>query len=169
MKSAREMQTTTTETKEACGKAGESPTLRNPILPTPWPSLRLNLRAATRFALGCGLATQMAFATTARAQVAENLVVEGVPAIPPELKASVSRYLEFRSASFQSWHPTRREMLISTRFADSAQVFLVRQPLGQRKQLTFQSEPVAGAAFQPKTGECFVFSQDAGGGEFYQL
>jgi dipeptidyl aminopeptidase/acylaminoacyl peptidase len=96
-------------------------------------------------------------------------VVEGVPAIPPELKSSVSRYLEFRSASFQSWHPTRREMLIGTRFADSAQVFLVRQPLGQRKQLTFQSEPVAGAAFQPKIGECFVFSQDAGGGEFYQL
>ena len=108
-------------------------------------------------------------AGSAFAQAADNLVAEGVPPVPSELKAGVSRYLEFRSASFQSWHPTRREMLIGTRFAESAQIFLVRQPLGQRRQLTFQPEPVAGAEFQPKSGECFVFSQDAGGGEFYQL
>ena len=133
------------------------------------PLPRINRAMSARLVLHSTLLTFAALVTTAAGQVPENLVAEGIPTVPPELKVSVSRYLEFRSANFQSWHPTRREMLISTRFADSAQIFLVRQPLGQRKQLTFQSEPVAGAVFQPKTGECFVFSQDAGGGEFYQL
>ncbi|MEE8200527.1 MAG: hypothetical protein V3R29_05080, partial [Candidatus Acidoferrales bacterium] len=46
----------------------------------------------------------------------DNLVVEGIPPIPVSLAREVDRYTEFRSASLQSWHPTRREMLISTRF-----------------------------------------------------
>jgi dipeptidyl aminopeptidase/acylaminoacyl peptidase len=106
---------------------------------------------------------------TASAQVPDNLVADGVLPHPAELKASVSRYLEFRTAAFQSWHPQRREMLIATRFADSTQVHLVRQPGGARRQLTFFAEPVAGASFRPKNGDCFVYSQDTGGGEFFQL
>jgi dipeptidyl aminopeptidase/acylaminoacyl peptidase len=103
------------------------------------------------------------------AQVPDNLVVEGVPPITDELKRDVGRYLEFRAAAFNSWHPTRREMLISTRFADTPQLHLVKSPGGARKQLTFLPEPVAGGRFRPRTGEFAVFSQDAGGGEFYQL
>ena len=54
------------------------------------------------------------------AQVPEILVADGVPPIPPELRADPGRYLEFRAATLQSWHPQRREMLVSTRFADTA-------------------------------------------------
>ena len=104
-----------------------------------------------------------------RAQVPDNLVVEGVPPATPELRGAVSRYLEFRSAVFNAWHPVRREMLITTRFADAPQLHLVKMPGGDRKQLTFLPEPVAGGSYQPKTGEFSVFSQDKGGGEFYQL
>lgn len=104
-----------------------------------------------------------------RAQVPDNLVVEGVPPATPELRGAVSRYLEFRSAVFNAWHPVRREMLITTRFADAPQLHLVKMPGGDRKQLTFLPEPVAGGSYQPKTGEFIVFSQDKGGGEFYQL
>ena len=103
------------------------------------------------------------------AQVPENLVVEGVPAITPELRKDVGRYLEFRAAAFNSWHPQRREMLLSTRFADSTQLHLVKAPGGARRQLTFFSDPVAGGSFEPKTGDYLVFSQDTGGGEFFQL
>ncbi|GDY20885.1 peptidase S9 family protein [Verrucomicrobiota bacterium] len=99
----------------------------------------------------------------------DNLVVEGVPPATPELRGAVSRYLEFRSAVFNAWHPVRREMLITTRFADAPQLHLVKMPGGDRKQLTFLPEPVAGGSYQPKTGEFIVFSQDKGGGEFYQL
>lgn len=103
------------------------------------------------------------------AQIPDNLVVEGVPAIPQELREEAGRYLEFRAAAFNSWHPTRREMLITTRFADSMQLHLVKTPGGARRQLTFLREPVANGSFQPKTGNYIVFSQDQGGGEFYQL
>jgi len=104
-----------------------------------------------------------------QAQTPDNLVVEGVPAISAELRADVSRYMEFRAASFDSWHPVRREMLISTRFADTPQLHLVKMPGGARKQLTFLPEPVRGGQFQPVKGEYVVFAQDTGGGEFFQL
>jgi dipeptidyl aminopeptidase/acylaminoacyl peptidase len=102
------------------------------------------------------------------AQVPENLVVEGVPAHPAELKAEAGRYLEFRAAGFTSWNPTKREMLISTRFADTPQIHEVKMPGGARRQLTFSPEPVGGGAWQPKQGRYIVFAQDTGGGEFYQ-
>ena len=103
------------------------------------------------------------------ADIPDNLVADGVPPITPELRADTSRYLEFRAATMQSWHPLRREMLISTRFADTAQLHLVKMPGGDRRQVTFGAEPIAGGSFRPKTGEFIVFAQDSGGGEFYQL
>ncbi len=103
------------------------------------------------------------------AQIPDNLVVEGVPAHTPELKREVSRYMEFRTAGFASWHPVRREMLVGTRFADSMQLHLVDHPGGSRRQLTFFTDPVGGGIFQPVEGRYLVFSQDVGGAEFYQL
>ena len=90
----------------------------------------------------------------------ENLVGDGVRAIPPELRADPGRYLEFRAAALQSWHPQRREMLVSTRFADTAQLHLVKAPGAPRRQFTSGAEPVVGGSFQPKTGEFLVFAQD---------
>ncbi len=98
----------------------------------------------------------------------ENLVVEGVPTIPSSLAETVGRYTEFRSASFTSWHPTKREILISTRFGDTAQVHHVQFPGGARRQLTFFPDRVGGGNFPPKGGEFFVFSKDTGGNEFFQ-
>jgi dipeptidyl aminopeptidase/acylaminoacyl peptidase len=105
----------------------------------------------------------------ALAQLPDNLVAEGVPPIPPELKTDLGRYLEFRSASFNDWHPRRRELLITTRFADATQLHLVKLPGGARRQLTFLAEPVAGGLFDPQAGAFIVFVQDTGGGEFYQI
>ena len=99
----------------------------------------------------------------------ENLVTEGIPKIAASLAESVSRYSEFRTAIFASWHPTRREMLIETRFADTAQVHQIKFPGGARTQLTFFPDRIAGAAYQPVNGESFVFLKDVGGGEFFQL
>lgn len=117
---------------------------------------------AASLALGLGLASSLA-------QVPENLVVEGVPAITAELKAEAGRYLEFRSAAFNGWHPVKRELLVTTRFADTMQLHEVRMPGGARRQLTFTPEPVGGAQWQPKHGRYLIFSQDKGGGEFFQF
>jgi dipeptidyl aminopeptidase/acylaminoacyl peptidase len=98
----------------------------------------------------------------------ENLLVDGIPKIPAALAASVRPYTEARSATFASWHPERREMLITTRFADTPQVHLVRAPGGARRQLTFFAERAINPSYPPVRGDFFVFTQDAGGGEFFQ-
>jgi dipeptidyl aminopeptidase/acylaminoacyl peptidase len=114
--------------------------------------------------------SSLAFAATLGfAQTPENLVVEGIPPLTKELKADAGRYLEFRGASFADWHPTKREMLITTRFGDTTQMHWVRRPGGARKQLTFSPEPVSGGSFEPHAGEFMVIGQDTGGGEFFQL
>jgi dipeptidyl aminopeptidase/acylaminoacyl peptidase len=133
----------------------------------------LPLSLALLFGIHLGLAPAIYAQSTAKSSNEtivpnENLVVEGVPPIPTELANTVARYTQFRSASLSSWHPTKKEMLISTRFGDVAQVHRVNFPLGARQQLTFANERVSGASFQPTTGDYFVFSKDVGGNEFAQ-
>ncbi|MGH7542789.1 MAG: S9 family peptidase [Gemmatimonadota bacterium] len=99
----------------------------------------------------------------------DNLVVEGVPAIPDSLADRVDRYTEFRSATLRGWHPIRPQMLIGTRFGETFQIHLVTQPGGARRQLTFGDERALGGEFQPTEGDAFVFSRDVGGNEFFQL
>jgi len=100
---------------------------------------------------------------------AENLIVEGVPAIPASLVETAGRYGSFRNATLADWSPTRREMLIATRFADTAQLHLVKMPGGERQQLTFFADAVGNGKFHPNGGDYIVFSKDVGGGEWYQL
>jgi dipeptidyl aminopeptidase/acylaminoacyl peptidase len=99
----------------------------------------------------------------------ENLVAEGIPKIPASIAESVDHYSNYRAANFASWHPTRREMLVSTRFADVAEIHLVKMPGGARSQLTFYPDAVTSAQYEPTRGDYFVFGKDVGGGEFYQL
>ncbi|MBA3441199.1 MAG: S9 family peptidase [Pyrinomonadaceae bacterium] len=95
--------------------------------------------------------------------------VEGLPPIPKKLAERVNRYISSRAARLQSWHPARREMLISTRFADTAQIHLVEMPGGTRRQLTFFSNRVDSAWFEPREGKYFVFTMDEAGGEAFHL
>lgn len=99
----------------------------------------------------------------------ENLVALNIPDVPQELAQRVARFTEFRAAALADWHPKRREMLINTRFGETPQIHLVKAPGGARRQLTFFSDRVGGARFQPQKGEYFIFTKDIGGGEFFQL
>src|ERR1700736_4266855 len=87
---------------------------------------------------------------------ADNLVVDGVPPIPGELPEQVGRYTESRAATMQDWHPTRAEMLITTRFGDTNQLHHIIQPGGARTQLTFFPDRVDGGSFEPTKGEYFI-------------
>lgn len=115
------------------------------------------------------LLAMVAFAQSDEIGPNENLVAEGIPKIPASLAESVGRYSEFRTAGFASWHPTKREMLIETRFGDTSQVHQVKFPGGARTQLTFFPDRIAGASYQPGKGDSFLFVKDVGGGEFFQL
>ena len=97
-----------------------------------------------------------------------NLVAEGVPAFSQELIAQTRPYMDNRSAFFTSWHPALPQMLISTRFAETPQLHLVKMPGGDRKQLTFYPEPVSGR-FLHHDPNTIIFSKDIGGNEQFQL
>jgi dipeptidyl aminopeptidase/acylaminoacyl peptidase len=109
------------------------------------------------------------FAQTDEVVPNENLVAEGVPKISASFAETIDRYGNYREAGLTSWHPTRCEMLITTRFADVAQIHQVKMPGGDRSQLTFYADPVSSAQYEPTQGNYFVFGKDVGGGEFYQL
>jgi dipeptidyl aminopeptidase/acylaminoacyl peptidase len=113
--------------------------------------------------------TAFAFSQSDEIAPNENLVAEGIPKIPASLAETVDRYSNFRGASLDSWDPVKREMLISTRFADTNQIHLVKMPGGARTQITFYADRVASAQFPPTRDDSFIFSKDVGGGEFFQL
>jgi dipeptidyl aminopeptidase/acylaminoacyl peptidase len=98
----------------------------------------------------------------------DNLVTENIPPIPLKIAEDTAQYGESRSAALYSWHPERREMLIGTRFGDTAQVHSVAMPGGARKQLTFYPDRVLSAHYLPG-GKSFLFQKDVGGGEWYQI
>ena len=98
----------------------------------------------------------------------DNLVVENVPPVPAAIAEKANQYGEFRAAGLQDWHPTKREMLIGTRFADVPQIHMVKMPGGDRTQLTFFPDRTGGGHYGPK-GDYFTFSKDIGGGEWFQI
>ena len=100
----------------------------------------------------------------------DNVVVTGIPPIPAGIKRDVDRYTHARGAELLDWHPTKREMLIVTAFANVAQVHLVKSPGGARTQLTFfDDRPTSGVSYQPTRGDYFIFSKDSGGDQNFQI
>jgi len=99
----------------------------------------------------------------------DNLVVQGIPAVPAALAESVKKYTESIPVYFSGWHPTRREMLVGKRSGNTVQVHMVSSPLEKPKQLTTFPDPVGGGSFQSKTGDYFVFAKATGGNEVSQL
>ncbi|WP_052631412.1 prolyl oligopeptidase family serine peptidase [Pseudoxanthomonas suwonensis] len=131
--------------------------------------MRQPLLAVLLFAL---LPVQAPAADTGKVQrqVAGNRTTENVPEVPAELLERLDRYQNTRGASLAGW--TRDGcLLVSTRFAETAQAHRVCMPLGMREQLTFYPEPVAGLTPAPPQTwrDGFVFAKDRGGDEFSQL
>lgn len=109
------------------------------------------------------------FAQQNTIQPADNLVVEGIPTLSSSIVEELKNYTETRSASFVTWHPTKKEILIATRFANSNQLHHVKMPGGDRKQITFFDEPISSATFEPNDGNYFLYYKDTGGNEFSQI
>ncbi|MFN9116157.1 MAG: alpha/beta fold hydrolase, partial [Bacteroidota bacterium] len=99
----------------------------------------------------------------------ENLITEGIPDIAKDLSTKVKKYTEARGAVLADVHPITNEIIISTRFGATPQLHHVKQPLGDRTQITFFDEPVGNAIFEPTKGNYLIYSADTGGNEFGQL
>jgi dipeptidyl aminopeptidase/acylaminoacyl peptidase len=124
-----------------------------------------------KWMMACAALLSGAAAVAQEATIAppESIVAEGVPKIPAAAAETAGRYGAYRSAGLADWNPTKREMLIATRFADTPQLHLVSMPGGARRQLTFFPDAVTNGRFHPNGGDYIVFMKDIGGGEWYQL
>lgn len=98
-----------------------------------------------------------------------NLVLDGVPPHSPRVQETLDGWLAGRSATFRDFMADG-SVLISTRFGDTEQVHRLRQPGGNREQLTFDAEPAGGVSASPAPGATrFLFARDRGGNENAQL
>jgi dipeptidyl aminopeptidase/acylaminoacyl peptidase len=99
----------------------------------------------------------------------DALVADGVPPVPDELPAETRPYMEFRTAGFSGWHPIDKSMLIATRFGNTVQLHRVAGPMMDRKQISFEAEPVGFGSWAPKKGDILLTQKDVGGNEFFQI
>jgi dipeptidyl aminopeptidase/acylaminoacyl peptidase len=97
-----------------------------------------------------------------------NLVLENIPPTPAALADRLRSWDDIRTAGFQDWLADNT-MLITTRFASTAQVHRVMFAGGARTQVTYFDEPVAQALARPGHPTEFALRRDSGGGEYYQI
>ena len=98
-----------------------------------------------------------------------SIRVQGVPPADAGVQERLCAYQNTRNASFAGFLADKG-LLITTRFADSAQVHHVREPMGMRKQITFFKEPVKGCLPCPRGASAvadvgFIYGADVGGDE----
>jgi dipeptidyl aminopeptidase/acylaminoacyl peptidase len=122
--------------------------------------LRFSLLAAAAF---------LASPALAEVEKPAAIVADGIPDIPDDLAERTRPYMEFRTAGLQGWNPARRSLAVTTRFGNTAQVHEVSRPLGMRRQITFESDAIAGASYARRIGDVLVIQKDVGGSEFWQL
>jgi dipeptidyl aminopeptidase/acylaminoacyl peptidase len=97
-----------------------------------------------------------------------QLVLEGVPDIPPELVQRLKRYQSVRSATLLDWTADGTGLFVRTRFGAISQIHQVDQAGGMRKQLTWFREPAGQVSRRERSSELAV-TMDAGGGENDQI
>jgi dipeptidyl aminopeptidase/acylaminoacyl peptidase len=97
-----------------------------------------------------------------------NVILSGIPEVPPEIPERLGPYQNTRAAGFADWLPGGRGIYVTTRFGNTTQLHRVDAPAGARHQLTFADEPVGGVRRRPGHAEV-LYSMDVGGGEFFQL
>src|SRR5437870_13254233 len=85
--------------------------------------------------------------------VPDSVVRDGIPPIPASVADTTLRYKDFRFASLQAWHPSSRQMLITTQFGTTSQIHSVAMPGGARTQLTFFPDAPDSASYEPSHGK----------------
>ncbi len=102
-----------------------------------------------------------------------QFVLEDVPEWDPALRERMLQYLEVRRAGFLDLADDGKSVLMTTRFGNAAQLHVLAQPMGVRRQITFFAEPIDAGLFVPGTsGRHLIFARDSGGDEkdnFYRL
>ena len=97
-----------------------------------------------------------------------QLILRGVPEIPPTLVNRLNQYQNVRSALFMDWTRDGKGIYIRTRFDDISQLHRVHAAGGVRQQLTWFHEPVGQVLRRPKSNR-LALTMDEGGRELDQI
>lgn len=97
-----------------------------------------------------------------------QLILQGVPEIPPALVERIRQFQNARSARFLDWTHDGKGMYVRTQFGDVSQVHRVGAAGGARRQLTWFAEPV-GEVTRRRRGRDLAITMDEGGGERDQI
>jgi dipeptidyl aminopeptidase/acylaminoacyl peptidase len=115
----------------------------------------------------------LASAQEVNVAIPPGVKVEGVPPIPQQIADTLARYGDYRSARFVSWHPTKRQVLVSTRLESVPQLYAVEAPGRTPVAVTTAPEGVSTsiwAQYDPADPNTIVFVKDASAGkEAYNL
>src|SRR5882672_6978103 len=101
-----------------------------------------------------------------------SLTIEGIPPIPQSIADGLARYAQYRQAQMQTWHPSKRQMVIRTALGNAAQLHYVEGPSRDRRQLTWYRAGVhtdVSPSFDPADPNTFVFQYDPGNTEMRSL
>ncbi|HVK79967.1 MAG TPA: S9 family peptidase [Verrucomicrobiae bacterium] len=121
------------------------------------------MRAFLSIVAALAVCTVPAAAQNSKREERGALRVENVPETPADVSERLRQYVNTRAAGFADWTPDGG-VLILTRFADTAQLHRVDQPMGARTQLTFFEERVTSASVRPGSSD-ILFTRDVGGDE----
>lgn len=121
------------------------------------------------FACAAALLVLLPFAASAQEKTIPapaNTTIEGMPPVPQSLLDGLAQYAQFREARLTTWHPTKRQLLITTSFNANPtrpQIHLVDGPGRDRRQLTWMARgvsPIVAASFAPGDPSSFIFPFD---------
>lgn len=102
-----------------------------------------------------------------------TIKVEGMPPIPQSIADTLARYSRFRSAQMQAWHPTKRQILVTTVFGSVPQIHFLDGPGHDRRQLTWLptgvSPRLGNPSFDPADGNAVYYQWAPTGGETRSL
>jgi len=102
-----------------------------------------------------------------------SVTTEGIPPIPQSIADDLTRYTQFRQARLVAWHPTKRQILITTAMGSATQLYSVDGPGRNRHQLTWyegRGVPLTmNTSFDVADANTFVFQFSVDGGELRQL
>jgi dipeptidyl aminopeptidase/acylaminoacyl peptidase len=124
--------------------------------------MRILLRSALVVFAACGLAAQ-----AGTAPVPPSVTIEGLPPIPERIAQRLGPYGDFTRASLLSWHPGRRQLLVSAPAGSVTQVHAVERPGAAPRPLTRLAQGVSGPAWY--AGDALVYRHDPAGKETHQL
>ena len=101
-----------------------------------------------------------------------SITAEGIPPIPQSVADGLARYAQFRQAQLMAWHPSRRQILITTALGSTPQLYSVDGPLRYRRQLTWSDRGVpvfSSVSFDPADPNTILFQWDPEGAELRSL